>query len=199
MLGLPHGLAVLHGKTRRGGLVFDIADLVKDVLILPQAFLAATRGDDSQGFRDACIDALLQAEALDFMIDTVKAFALELGQGWHEHPARLSVPIASFGSVLPNIHGIEALAGVVQPFLPRTSKLSAGHRLRRPHGHWPLELVAARTRLAWSLAIPGFPGMAGGGHQSEQIEIERCRPRARAMRDKISSDGFASPRSSCDT
>lgn len=79
VLGLPHGLAVLHGKTRRGGLVFDIADLVKDALILPQAFLSATRGDGAQEFRDACIDALLQAEALDFMIDTVKAIALELG------------------------------------------------------------------------------------------------------------------------
>ena len=39
VLGLPHGLAVLHGKTRRGGLVFDAADLVKDASILPQAFL----------------------------------------------------------------------------------------------------------------------------------------------------------------
>ena len=38
VLGLPHGLAVLHGKTRRGGLVFDVADLVKDAVILPQAF-----------------------------------------------------------------------------------------------------------------------------------------------------------------
>lgn len=36
VLGLPHGLAVLHGKTRRGGLVFDIADLIKDAVILPQ-------------------------------------------------------------------------------------------------------------------------------------------------------------------
>lgn len=79
VLGLPHGLAVLHGKTRRGGLVFDIADLVKDALILPQAFLSASRGDRPQEFRDACIDALLQAEALDFMIDTVKAIALALG------------------------------------------------------------------------------------------------------------------------
>src|SRR5690606_29526654 len=26
VLGIPHGLAVLHGKTRRGGLVFDVAD-----------------------------------------------------------------------------------------------------------------------------------------------------------------------------
>ncbi|MBL8437618.1 MAG: type I-F CRISPR-associated endonuclease Cas1 [Zoogloeaceae bacterium] len=79
VLGLPHGLAVLHGKTRRGGLVFDIADLVKDALILPQAFLSATRGDGAQEFRDACTAHLLQAEALDFMIDTVKAIAIELG------------------------------------------------------------------------------------------------------------------------
>ncbi len=35
VLGLPHGLAVLHGKTRRGGLVFDVADLIKDALVLP--------------------------------------------------------------------------------------------------------------------------------------------------------------------
>src|SRR5690606_18456567 len=35
VLGIPHGLAVLHGKTRRGGLVFDVADLVKDAVILP--------------------------------------------------------------------------------------------------------------------------------------------------------------------
>ena len=56
VLGLPHGLAVLHGKTRRGGLVFDVADLVKDATILPQAFLSAMRGDGEQEFRQACID-----------------------------------------------------------------------------------------------------------------------------------------------
>lgn len=28
VLGIPHGLAVLHGKTRRGGLVFDVAEQV---------------------------------------------------------------------------------------------------------------------------------------------------------------------------
>lgn len=79
VLGLPHGLAVLHGKTRRGGLVFDIADLVKDALVLPQAFLSAMRGDDEQEFRQACIDALTQNEALDFMIDTVKSVAQIVG------------------------------------------------------------------------------------------------------------------------
>lgn len=77
VLGLPHGLAVLHGKTRRGGLVFDVADLVKDAHILPQAFVSAMRGDDEQGFRRACIEALTRGEALDFMLDTLKAVALE--------------------------------------------------------------------------------------------------------------------------
>jgi CRISPR-associated protein Cas1 len=33
VLGLPHGPAVLHDKTRRGGLVFDVADLIKDALV----------------------------------------------------------------------------------------------------------------------------------------------------------------------
>ncbi|WP_440225107.1 type I-F CRISPR-associated endonuclease Cas1f [Dokdonella sp. MW10] len=77
VLGLPHGLAVLHGKTRRGGLVFDAADLVKDASILPQAFLSAMRGDDEQQFRRNCIEALTRSESLDFMIDTLKDVALD--------------------------------------------------------------------------------------------------------------------------
>ena len=80
VLGLPHGLAVLHGKTRRGGLVFDVADLVKDAVILPQAFLSAMRGDTEQEFRQACIESLTRSESLDFMIDTVKAVALTVGR-----------------------------------------------------------------------------------------------------------------------
>lgn len=76
VLGLPHGLAVLHGKTRRGGLVFDAADLIKDACILPQAFLSAMRGDDEQAFRQNCIEALARSESLDFMIDTLKSVAI---------------------------------------------------------------------------------------------------------------------------
>ena len=75
VLGIPHSLAVLHGKTRRGGLVFDIADLIKDAVILPQAFLSAAKGHSEQEFRQACIEALTRTEALDFMIDTLKLTA----------------------------------------------------------------------------------------------------------------------------
>lgn len=78
VLGLPHGLAVLHGKTRRGGLVFDVADLVKDACILPQAFLSAMRGDEEQEFRRNCIEALTRSESLDFMIDTLKSMATDM-------------------------------------------------------------------------------------------------------------------------
>lgn len=77
VLGLPHGLAVLHGKTRRGGLVFDVADLVKDAAVLPQAFLSAMRGDDEQQFRRNCIESLTRSESLDFMIETLKDIALD--------------------------------------------------------------------------------------------------------------------------
>ncbi len=75
VLGLPHGLAVLHGKTRRGGLVFDAADLVKDACILPHAFLSAMRGDDELAFRRYCIEAMTRSESLDFIIYSLKAIA----------------------------------------------------------------------------------------------------------------------------
>lgn len=78
VLGIPHGLAVLHGKTRRGGLVFDAADLVKDATILPQSFLSAMAGDEEASFRQKSIAALTRSESLDFMIDTIKKIALSM-------------------------------------------------------------------------------------------------------------------------
>jgi len=81
VLGLPHGLAVLHGKTRRGGLVFDAADVIKDALVLPQAFVSAMAGHEEQEFRQACIQAFAEAEALDDIIDTLKDIALRFGSG----------------------------------------------------------------------------------------------------------------------
>lgn len=80
VLGLPHSLAVLHGKTRRGGLVFDVADLIKDALVLPQAFIAAMQGEDEQEFRQRCIRLFQQAEALDTMITALQDVSQRAGQ-----------------------------------------------------------------------------------------------------------------------
>src|SRR5690625_7604244 len=79
VLGLPHGLAVLHGKTRRGGLVFDAADLVKDAAILPQAFLSAMLGDAEHQFRQKCIEVLTRSESLAFLLLDVVHVAMEWG------------------------------------------------------------------------------------------------------------------------
>ncbi len=76
VLGIPHGFAVMHGKTRRGALVFDVADLIKDTLILPWAFICAKEGATEQEFRQQCLQNFTQHKALDFMFEQVKALAL---------------------------------------------------------------------------------------------------------------------------
>jgi CRISPR-associated protein Cas1 len=77
VLGIPHGFAVMHGKTRRGALVFDVADLVKDTLILPWAFICAKEHASEQEFRQQCLQNFTKHNALDFMFDTVKTLSLE--------------------------------------------------------------------------------------------------------------------------
>lgn len=77
VLGIPHSFAVMHGKTRRGALVFDVADLVKDALVLPWAFICAKEGSTQQEFRQQVLQAFTDHKSLDFMFDTVKAIALQ--------------------------------------------------------------------------------------------------------------------------
>lgn len=77
VLGIPHGFAVMHGKTRRGALVFDVADLIKDAIVLPWAFVCAKENATEQEFRQQVLQAFTDHKALDFMFDTVKAIALQ--------------------------------------------------------------------------------------------------------------------------
>ncbi|MDH5256419.1 MAG: type I-F CRISPR-associated endonuclease Cas1f [Gammaproteobacteria bacterium] len=77
VLGIPHGFAVMHGKTRRGALVFDVADLIKDTLILPWAFISAKENATEQEFRQQCLQAFTDHKALDFMFEQVKLIALK--------------------------------------------------------------------------------------------------------------------------
>ena len=76
VLGIPHGFAVMHGKTRRGALVFDIADLIKDAIVLPWAFICAKENATEQEFRQQCLQSFTNHKALDFMFDQVKDLAL---------------------------------------------------------------------------------------------------------------------------
>ena len=77
VLGIPHGFAVMHGKTRRGALVFDIADLIKDAIVLPWAFICGKENATEQEFRQQVLQKFTDHKALDFMFDQVKAAAVQ--------------------------------------------------------------------------------------------------------------------------
>lgn len=76
VLGIPHGFAVMHGKTRRGALVFDIADLVKDAIVLPWAFVCVKEKMSEQEFRQQILQKFTEHKAMDFMFEQVKQQAL---------------------------------------------------------------------------------------------------------------------------
>ena len=85
VLGIPHGFALMHGKTRRGALVFDVADLIKDILVLPWAFICAANGDSHQEFRTKCLEKFVEYSALDYMYDNVKRQSLRWYKGDGSH------------------------------------------------------------------------------------------------------------------
>lgn len=77
VLGIPHGFAVMHGKTRRGALVFDVADLIKDAVVLPWAFVCAKENMKEQEFRQQVLQKFTEHKCLDYMFNVVKSVALK--------------------------------------------------------------------------------------------------------------------------
>ncbi len=75
VLGIPHGLAVMHGKTRRGALVFDVADLIKDAIVLPWAFICAKEKETEKEFRQQILQKFSEHNSLDVMFEQVKLLA----------------------------------------------------------------------------------------------------------------------------
>lgn len=71
-LGIPFSFAVMHGKTRRGALVFDVADLVKDAIVLPWSFIGALRNRADRKFRQLCLQKFTEHQALDFMFSEIE-------------------------------------------------------------------------------------------------------------------------------
>ncbi len=76
VLGILHGFAVMHGKNRRGVLVFDVADLIKDALVLPLAFICAKEKISEQEFRQQVLEMFTRHKALEYMFFEVKQAAL---------------------------------------------------------------------------------------------------------------------------
>lgn len=70
-LGISFALPVLHGKTRRGALVFDLADLVKDAYVMPIAFECAASEAKPKDFRMKLIDVCQEENILDYLFGFV--------------------------------------------------------------------------------------------------------------------------------
>ncbi len=70
-MGISFALPILHGKTRRGGLVFDLADLVKDAFVMPTAFICASKGLNQKEFRMQLIEICQDQDLLDYMFSFI--------------------------------------------------------------------------------------------------------------------------------
>jgi CRISPR-associated protein Cas1 len=74
-LGIPPHMSIFHGKTRAGGLVFDLADSFKDALVLPIAFAAVRNRkeeDPEKTFRGRLISAFDDKKIFAGAIATVE-------------------------------------------------------------------------------------------------------------------------------
>jgi CRISPR-associated protein Cas1 len=72
ILGIPHSLPLIHGTTRRGALVFDVADIIKDTCVMPIAFQQAAAGRPDQEMRQACVAWLDESDAMTFLFQSIK-------------------------------------------------------------------------------------------------------------------------------
>lgn len=71
-LGISFAFPVLHGKTRRGGLVFDLADLIKDAYVLPLAFAMGHAGKRQQEYRGILIEICQEHNLLNKLFSFVE-------------------------------------------------------------------------------------------------------------------------------
>lgn len=88
-LGISFAFPVLHGKTRRGALVFDVADLVKDWLVMPLAFERGVKKSEDRELRAAIIRRAHDEEVLDLLMTFVKSICQKYSknQGLAQEPS----------------------------------------------------------------------------------------------------------------
>ncbi|MCC5611505.1 type I-F CRISPR-associated endonuclease Cas1f [Nostoc sp. CHAB 5834] len=72
VLGIPYSYPVMHGKTRRGALVFDVADIIKDAYVMPTAFISAAAGESASVCRRRILAAFDENNALKLLFEQVQ-------------------------------------------------------------------------------------------------------------------------------
>lgn len=72
VLGIPHAFPVLHGDTRRGALVFDVADIIKDAFLLPVAFRSSFNNIEKNQHKKECLKILNLAQSMTILFEEIK-------------------------------------------------------------------------------------------------------------------------------
>jgi len=72
VLGIPYSFPLSHGTTRRGALVFDVADLIKDAVVLPIAFESGAAGVQDKEFRSKVIDRIDRYQVIPDLFQSIK-------------------------------------------------------------------------------------------------------------------------------
>ena len=72
VLGIPHAFPVLHGDTRRGALVFDVADIIKDAFLLPVAFRSAYNNIEKNQHKKECVKILNLTQSMSILFEEIK-------------------------------------------------------------------------------------------------------------------------------
>lgn len=67
-LGVSYGLPILHGKTRRGALVFDVADIIKDGFSIPLSFHSKNNLSESE-LRKLAISIIEDYKIFDLLFE----------------------------------------------------------------------------------------------------------------------------------
>lgn len=80
VLGISYSFPILHGKTRRGGLIFDVADIVKDSFVLPYAFISRVNGDIEKEYREKMIQCFIENNVYDFLFDYIKKICYDYSE-----------------------------------------------------------------------------------------------------------------------
>lgn len=71
-LGIPYAYPVLHGDTRRGALVFDLADIIKDAFLLPIAFNSAYNNIEKNKHKKECVKVLNLNKTMNILFNEIK-------------------------------------------------------------------------------------------------------------------------------
>lgn len=78
-LGISFAFPLLHGKTRRGALVFDVADMIKDAYVMPLAFeCGASASCKENEFRGRLIETFHEVDVADKLFGFVKSMSLKV-------------------------------------------------------------------------------------------------------------------------